>query len=93
MSLCLFLPPHLDLGKPDGLAFLDAEIPPALRRKHRAAARMPECAFTASHLTWLLPSGQPPQHPIPLQVLFGGRAAVVMAAVGQAFGTLCQSPW
>lgn len=28
--LALFLPPHKDLEKPDGLAFLDAEIPPPL---------------------------------------------------------------
>lgn len=41
--------PDRDLEKPDGLAFLDAEMPPALRRKRRVIVWMPECGLIASH--------------------------------------------
>ncbi|VCX37672.1 unnamed protein product, partial [Gulo gulo] len=50
ISLGLFpSTPDRDLEKPGGLAFLVAEMPPALRRKRHIIVWMPECGLIASH--------------------------------------------
>lgn len=68
------------------MAFLDAEVPPALRRQHCLIVWMPECGLIASYLPAdsVVPLGWWGGH-------FWGGAAAVMALVEQVF--LCLVPF